>query len=67
MKYATHFSDEQIVQALHEAQARGIKKEDASDNVQPPNLCAFLNNLPVPERERLVELAYAQSPRQPMQ
>lgn len=58
MKYATRYTDGQIVEALKQAAAQGVKKEDAADRVQPPNLCAFLNNLPRPERDRLVELAY---------
>ena len=60
MRYANKFTDEQIVHALREAQARGVKREDAADRVQPPNLCAFLNNLPRPERERLLDAAYPQ-------
>jgi hypothetical protein len=59
MKYATRYTDEQIVEALKQAAAQGVKKEDAADRVQPPNLCAFLNNLPRPERDRLIESAYA--------
>jgi hypothetical protein len=58
MKYGTSFTDEQIVAALRAAAAEGVAREDACDRVQPPNLCAFLNNLPAPERERLVALAY---------
>lgn len=58
MRYATNYTDDQMVVALRQTAERGIKKEDAADNVQPPNLCAFLNNLPRPERDRLVELAY---------
>jgi hypothetical protein len=58
MRYDTHFSDEQIVQALKELAAQGVDRRDAPDRVQPPNLCAFLANLPTPERERLVALAY---------
>ena len=61
MRYRTNYSDEQIIEALQQTAGRGIKKEDAADNVQPPNLCAFLNNLPRPERDRLVELAYGAS------
>jgi len=68
VRYAINYSDDQMVVALREAAGRGIKKEDAADNVQPPNLCAFLNNLPRPERERLVDLAYPTAPTgQPMQ
>ena len=62
MKYATRYTDEQIVAALKQAAAQGVKKQDAPDRVQPPNLCAFLNNLPRPERDRLVDLAYAPPP-----
>jgi hypothetical protein len=58
MRYDTRFSDEQIVEALKEVAANGVDREDAADRVQPPNLCAFLANLPTPERERLVALAY---------
>ena len=59
MKYDTRFTDEQLVEALRAARAQGVSREDAADRVDPPNLCAFLNNLPAPERERLVDLAYA--------
>jgi hypothetical protein len=58
MKYATRYTDEQIVEALRAVAANGVKREDAADRVQPPNLCAFLNNLPRPERDRLIALVY---------
>ncbi len=68
MRYRTNYTDEQIVEAPQQTAGRGIKKEFAADNVQPPNLCAFLNNLPRPERERLVDLAYPTAPAdQPVQ
>jgi hypothetical protein len=68
VRYAINFTDEQMVVALRQAAERGIKKEDAADNVQPPNLCAFLNNLPRPERDRLVDLAFQSAPAdQPVQ
>lgn len=62
MRYGTKFSDEQIVEALNAVKAQGVTRESAADRVQPPNLCAFLNNLPTPERERLVALAYDDAP-----
>ena len=58
MSYATRFSDEQIVQALAEVKDEGVGRDQAGDRVRPPNLCAFYNNLPRPERDRLLELAY---------
>ena len=58
MKYDTKFTDEQLVEALRAARAEGSTRDDAADCVGPPNLCAFLTNLPTPERERLLDLAY---------
>jgi hypothetical protein len=64
MRYATTFSDEQIVEALKGAAAAGVKREFAADRLQPPNLCAFFANLPRPERDRLMGLAYPAPPKQ---
>jgi hypothetical protein len=58
MSYASSFTDEQIVQALRRVAAEGVGRADAPDRVRPPNLCAFFNNLPRPERDRLLDLAY---------
>jgi hypothetical protein len=58
MRYATKFTDEQIVQGLKLVAAAGVKREFAGDRLQPPNLAAFFANLPAPERERLLALAY---------
>jgi hypothetical protein len=58
MRYATKFSDEQIVEALKAVAAAGVKREFAGDRLQPPNLAAFFGNLPTPERNRLLDLAY---------
>lgn len=58
MRYATRFTDEQIVEALKAVAAKGVARQDAPDRVQPPNLAAFLANIPTPERERLIGLAY---------
>jgi hypothetical protein len=58
MTYGTSFSDEEIVQALREVAAQGVSRDAAPDRVRPPNLCAFFNNLPRPERDRLLALAY---------
>jgi hypothetical protein len=57
-RYATKFSDDQIVEALKVLAAAGVKREFAADRLQPPNLCAFFANLPRPERDRLMALAY---------
>ncbi len=61
-KYAHAFSDEEIVAALNQVKAQGVDRRDACDRVRPANLCAFLNNLPQPERDRLLNLAYPQTP-----
>ena len=61
-KYAHAFSDEEIVAALKQVQAQGASRQDACDRVRPPNLCAFLNNLPHPERDRRLNLVYPQTP-----
>ena len=58
MRYATKFSDEQIVEALKAVAAASVKQEFAGDRLQPPNLAAFFANLPRPERDRLMALAY---------
>lgn len=60
--YATRFSDEQIVEAFKQVAAQGVRRENAADRVKPPNLCAFVANLPRPERERLLDLAYPPKP-----
>ena len=57
-RYATKFTDEEIVEALKGVAATGVKQEFAGDRLQPPNLCAFFANLPRPERDRLLSLAY---------
>jgi hypothetical protein len=62
MRYATKFSDDQIVEALKAVAAAGVKREFAGDRLQPPNLCAFFANLPRPERDRLLGLAYPAAP-----
>jgi len=58
MQYASKFTDEQIVDALRTVAAQGVGKDLAGDRIQPPNLCAFFNNLPRPERDRLLQMAY---------
>lgn len=58
MRYATKFSDDQIVEALKVIAAAGVKQDFAGDRLQPPNLAAFFGNLPRPERDRLLGLAY---------
>ena len=58
MRYGTRFTDEQIVAALRKLGAGGVRRDDAPDRLQPPNLCAFFNNLPVPERQRLLSAAF---------
>lgn len=60
MQYANRFSDEQIVEALKQAAAQGVSRDVAGDKIQPPNLCAFYNNLPRPERDRLLTLAFGE-------
>jgi hypothetical protein len=65
MRYATTFSDEQIVDALKAAASAGVKQEFAGDRLQPPNLAAFFANLPKPERDRLLGLAYPAAPAAP--
>lgn len=64
MSYSTSFSDEEIVEALRTVAADGVTRDAAPDRVRPPNLCAFFNNLPRPERDRLLELAYPAGPEQ---
>ena len=58
MRYSTAFTDAQIVEAMKVVASQGIGRADAPDRVQPPNLCAFLANIPRPERERLLDLVY---------
>ncbi|QOV88515.1 hypothetical protein [Humisphaera borealis] len=58
MQYAHRFTDEQIVEALKAVAAQGVGRDVAGDKIQPPNLCAFYNNLPRPERDRLLGLVY---------
>jgi hypothetical protein len=60
----TVYSDDEMVEALRALAKQGVKREDACDKVRPANLCAFLNNLPRPERDRLLGLAYQSPPRQ---
>jgi hypothetical protein len=59
MRYATKFTDEQIVQALKRVAASGVKREFAGDRLQPPNMAAFFANIPRPERDRLLGLVYS--------
>lgn len=63
MDYKTSFSDDEIVEALRGLAAQGVSRDVAADRVRPPNLCAFFNNLPRPERDRLLGLAYTDAPR----
>jgi hypothetical protein len=65
MRYATKFTDDQIVEALKVVAAAGVKQEFAGDRLQPPNLAAFFGNLPRPERDRLMGLAYPALPAAP--
>ncbi len=58
MQYANKFTDDQIVDALKKVAAAGVSKDLAADKIQPPNLCAFFNNLPRPERDRLIGLVF---------
>jgi hypothetical protein len=58
MRYANSFTDDEIVEALKVVAKQGVSRQDAGDRVQPPNLCAFFNNIPVPERDRLLDLVY---------
>lgn len=58
MRYDNKFSDEQIVDALIKVASEGVSRDLAGDRIQPPNLCAFYNNLPRPERDRLLGLAF---------
>ena len=58
MQYASKFTDEQIVDALKKVAAQGVSRDLAGDRIQPPNLCAFYNNLPRPERDRLLGLVF---------
>jgi hypothetical protein len=59
----TVYSDDEMVEALAALAKQGVKRDDACDKVRPPNLCAFFNNLPRPERDRLLGLAYQQQGR----
>ena len=59
----TVYSDDEMVEALWAVAKQGVKREDACDKVRPPNLCAFFNNLPRPERDRLLGLAYQEQMR----
>ena len=57
MKKQTVFSDDELVQALRHAFAHGAVRDNVGDRLRPPNLLAFFNNLPRPERDRLIALA----------
>ena len=63
MRFMTRFSDEQIVDALRAVSVGGTGRQDAGDRLQPPNLCVFCNNLPRPERDRLLDAVYPAAPR----
>ena len=54
MKKQTIFSDEEMIEALKQAFAKGAKKDNVSDRLAPPNLLSFFNNIPRPERDRLI-------------
>ena len=58
-----HRLHDEMVEALWAVAKQGVKREDACDKVRPPNLCAFFNNLPRPERDRLLGLAYQEQMR----
>ena len=66
MRFRTRFSDDQIVDALRSVSTSGAARRDAGDRLQPPNLCAFFNNLPRPERDRLLDHVYPAAPKQDM-
>jgi hypothetical protein len=57
MKQRTKFSDEEMIAAIHQAFAGGATKDNFADKLQPNNLLAFYNNLPRPERDRLLAAA----------
>lgn len=59
MKKQTVFTDEEMVAALRKAFAHGADRETVGDRLHPGNLLAFFNNLPRPERDRLIALAQA--------
>src|SRR4051794_4808770 len=61
-RYATQFSDEQIVEAFKQVAAQGVRRENAADRGPPPTLGGFAATLPRPERERLLDLAYPPKP-----
>lgn len=54
MKPRIVFSDVEMIAAIHEACAGGAAKDNVADKLQPNNLLAFFNNLPWPERDRLL-------------
>lgn len=57
MKPKTVFSDEEMIAAIKAAFAVGVKKDHVADKLKPNNLLAFFNNLPRPERDRLIAAA----------
>jgi hypothetical protein len=61
-KYKTVWSDREMVLALHEALGRGHGRDVVHNYILPPNLCGFYNNLPKPERDRLLGLAESAGP-----
>ena len=61
MKHRTTFTDEEMIAALHQAFAGGATKDNVADKLQPGNLLAFFNNLPRPERDRLLRRRHAEA------
>lgn len=57
MKPRIVFSDEEMIKAIQKAFAEGARKDNFADRLQPNNLLAFYNNLPRPERDRLLAAA----------
>ncbi|HRK32199.1 MAG TPA: hypothetical protein PLD59_14125 [Tepidisphaeraceae bacterium] len=57
MRQRVVFSDEEMIVAINQAFASGADKDTFADKLQPPNLLAFFNNLPRPERDRLYTAA----------
>jgi hypothetical protein len=54
MKKQTVFTDEEMIKAIRHAVASGVNRDDIADRLSPPNLLSFFNNLPRPERDRLI-------------